>query len=69
MKKSKIVIIAIFIVVVFVVFFERMLPSVGINTTINTNEKRSITIAKEIFYRQTLNNCAPYSAMAVINIV
>jgi hypothetical protein len=28
-----------------------------------------LEISNEIYYRQTLNNCAPYSTMAVINIL
>jgi predicted double-glycine peptidase len=46
------------------------MPSVGIK--INGNNIKSINylkISDDIFYRQTLNNCAPYAVMGVINIL
>ncbi len=46
-----------------------MIPSFGIQIQENQNTFNSLTISDEIYYRQTLNNCAPYSVMAVINVL
>ena len=46
----------------------RVFPSVGLNTKENHRQKNILAMS-EIYYRQTFNNCAPYSAMAAINII
>ncbi|MBN2353402.1 MAG: C39 family peptidase [Spirochaetales bacterium] len=47
----------------------RALPSIGVIITQNKDGAHSLRIDKNIFYRQTYNNCAPYSVMAVIGIL
>ena len=46
----------------------RVFPSIGLNTKENYG-KKNILIMSDIYYRQTFNNCAPYSAMAAINVI
>jgi predicted double-glycine peptidase len=63
-------IILIIVLSVFSISFLRIMPSMGIK--IKGNNDKSInylTISSDIFYRQTLNNCAPYAVMGVINIL
>jgi hypothetical protein len=53
----------------FTVSFLRILPSIGIKIDENNNQIKYLNISNEIYYRQTLNNCAPYAVMGVINIL
>ena len=46
----------------------RVFPSVGLNTKENHRQKNILAMS-DIYYRQTFNNCAPYSAMAAINVI
>ena len=46
----------------------RVFPSIGLNTKENHRQKNILAMS-DIYYRQTFNNCAPYSAMAAINII
>jgi hypothetical protein len=41
----------------------------GISIKENNNLMNYLKISNEIYYRQTFNNCAPYSVMAIINIL
>ncbi|MDR0524706.1 MAG: C39 family peptidase [Spirochaetaceae bacterium] len=54
---------------VFTMVFLRTVPSVGLKIMENTNSLKYLKISNEIYYRQTLNNCAPYTVMGVINIL
>jgi hypothetical protein len=54
---------------IFLLSLFRVFPSVGIEIKEINNKINYLNISKEIFYRQTFNDCAPYSAMAVINII
>jgi len=70
MKWRKIISIAVLsLLIIFFVFFSRMIPSFGIDIKTNNNVKNYLEISNEIYYRQTLNNCAPYSVMGVINVL
>jgi hypothetical protein len=60
---------ALLLLIIFFVFFSRMIPSFGIDVKTNNNVKNYLEISNEIYYRQTLNNCAPYSVMGVINVL
>jgi hypothetical protein len=46
-----------------------MPPSLDVIIIPNENTKNYLYMSNEIFYRQTFNNCGPYSVMAVINIL
>ena len=46
----------------------RVFPSIGLNTKENHRQKNILAMS-DIYYRQTFNNCAPYSAMAAINVI
>jgi predicted double-glycine peptidase len=69
-KRIKIASIAILLALaVFFVFFSRMIPYLGIKIIVNNNEINYLKISNEIYYRQTINNCAPYAVMGVINVL
>ena len=68
-KRLKILVIMIFIIFVFSIIFLRTIPSLGIKLNENDNSIKYLIISDEVYYRQMLNNCAPYSAMGVINII
>jgi len=57
------------ILAIFFVFFSRAIPSFGINVTAGNNAIHYLEISDEIYYRQTMNNCGPYSVMGVINVL
>jgi hypothetical protein len=65
----KIFFVIFFIMLVFSVIFLRSIPSFGIKLSENNNLMNYLKISNEIYYRQTLNNCAPYAVMGVINIL
>jgi len=74
MKISSKLLIKIFLAILFAVFvfgffFLRPLPSFGIKINKNNNPINYLKMSKEIYFRQTFNNCAPYSVMTVINIL
>jgi hypothetical protein len=54
---------------VFCIIFFRSIPSFGIKFNENNNSMNYLKISNEIYYRQTLNNCAPYAVMGVKNIL
>jgi len=56
-------------ILIFGFFLLRPLPSFGIKFNKNDYPVNYLEMSKEIYYSQTFNNCAPYSAMAVINIL
>jgi hypothetical protein len=41
----------------------------GIEITENNSQLHYLNMSAEIYYRQTLNNCAPYAVMGVLNIL
>ena len=55
------------LLILFLLLFGRSFPSIIFENTNIKYSVNSIEIAKDIYYRQTMNNCAPYSVMAVIN--
>ena len=57
------------VLAIFFIFFSRMMPSFGINITADNNVINYLEISNEIYYRQTINNCGPYSVMGVINVL
>jgi hypothetical protein len=57
------------IIFIFITVFLRIIPSIGIKINENNNTINYLKISNEIYYRQTLNNCAPYSVMGVINVL
>ena len=67
-KKVLISIITLCCVFISLIFFGRTLPS-RINLKDINNKESYLNINKDLFYRQTINNCGPYSVMAVINVL
>lgn len=57
------------IFICFIISFLRIIPSIGIKINEDNKEINYLTISSDVFYRQTLNNCAPYAVMGIINIV
>ena len=55
--------------VIFVLFFGRAVPSFTVKAGTNFTESHYLKMDRNLFYRQTVNNCGPYSVMAVINIL
>ena len=55
--------------VIFLLCFGRVLPSCISKGNNVYPDSYYLQMNKEIFYRQTLNNCGPYSVMAVMNIL
>ncbi|MDR1315734.1 MAG: C39 family peptidase [Spirochaetales bacterium] len=53
----------------FIISFLRIIPSMGIEITENNSQLHYLNMSAEIYYRQTLNNCAPYAVMGVLNIL
>jgi hypothetical protein len=69
-RKGKIFLKAILIMIcIFTISFLRIIPSFGLKINRNNKPLNHLTISNEIYYRQTLNNCAPYAVMGVINIL
>ncbi len=73
MKKRKMVLKTILIFfaafVIFLLCFGRAIPSYISKGNNVYPDSYYLQMNKEIFYRQTLNNCGPYSVMAVMNIL
>lgn len=68
-KKLLLILICILIFLsVFVIFFGRVLPS-KINIQDVESKVYTLEMNKDLFYRQTINNCGPYSVMCVANII
>jgi predicted double-glycine peptidase len=65
----KILFVILLIALVFGFIFLRSIPSFGIKFNENNSLINYLKMSDEIYYRQTLNNCAPYSVMGVINIL
>ena len=57
------------VAILFLLGFLRFFPSVGLKISNNDKAINYLNISKDIYYEQTLNNCGPYSVMAVINIL
>jgi len=68
-KAAFLVLSILFLCILGLLLFGRTFPSLGIKFKTNTITTNSLKIDRNIFYRQTLNNCGPYSVMAVINIL
>jgi hypothetical protein len=66
---KKISIIFLALLFVFTMIFLRIVPSIGLKIVENNNSIKYLKISNEIYYRQTLNNCAPYAVMGVINVL
>ena len=60
---------ALLLVGLIFLLFGRAFPSTSVSIEGSVYTINSLTISKDIYYRQTLNNCAPYSVMAVLNIL
>ncbi len=73
MKKRKIIVNVISILLVasalFLLCFGRVIPSYLKKRNNSLPNSYYLKMNKNLFYRQTLNNCGPYSVMAVINIL
>ena len=73
MKKRKIIFNVISILLVasalFLLCFVRAIPSYLKKRNNSLPNSYYLKMNKNLFYRQTLNNCGPYSVMAVINIL
>jgi len=65
----KILIVILLVGLIFSIIFLRTIPSFGIKFYDNNKLMYYLEISNEIYYRQTLNNCAPYAVMGVINIL
>jgi hypothetical protein len=57
------------VVSIFLTLFLRTIPSFGIKFYENDILTNYLPISNEIYYRQTFNNCAPYSVMGIINVL
>jgi len=57
------------VIFIFLLFFLRFFPSSGLEIFKPDRAINYLNISKDIYYRQTFNDCAPYSVMAVINIL
>lgn len=70
MKKTiyRISIILVSICAIGVALFGRVFPSILINTKTKTTVAHTLKMNSNIYFRQTYNNCGPYSVMAVLNI-
>lgn len=69
MKKIGVVAVALFVAFfVFLLLFGRVLPSSIEKYSIQCTHN-SLRMDSNLFYRQTINNCGPYSVMAVKNIL
>lgn len=56
-------------IIAFLLWFGRAIPSCVKLSDADLNETFALQMNKNLFYRQTVNNCGPYSVMAVINIL
>jgi predicted double-glycine peptidase len=63
------ILLMVFIIFIFTIIFLRIIPTFRIELNENNNTIKYLKISNEIYYRQTLNNCAPYSVMGIINIL
>ena len=68
-KLFRFLIIFLIIFSIFLLVFGRAIPSSIKIHNKNLNESFALRMGKNLFYRQTINNCGPYSVMAVINIL
>ena len=57
------------LITAFLVFFLRVLPSRGLQFNEINNSINYLSMSKELFYMQSSANCAPYSVMAVVNVL
>lgn len=72
MKKSKKIFLTIALILlglfIFLLIFGRAIPS-GAKIKTSKLIQNYLQMNEDLFYRQTLNNCGPYSVMAVTNIL
>jgi hypothetical protein len=66
-RKISIIIFA--LLIVFAIIFLRAVPSIGLKIIETNHSVKYLKMSDEIYYRQTLNNCAPYAVMGVINVL
>lgn len=62
-------IVFVILLVILTLLFGRAFPSLGIKNTRNENSSNYLYMSNSIYFRQTINNCAPYSVMAVVNVL
>jgi len=55
--------------IILILAFGRVFPSILLKQPESLNQQNSLDISENVFFRQTYNNCAPYSVMAVMNIL
>jgi hypothetical protein len=67
--RVKIIIVIFLFGLIFNTIFLRTIPSFGLKFNENDKLMNYLNISNEIYLRQTLNNCAPYAVMGVINIL
>ena len=53
----------------FLICFGRAIPSCMKIDTVSDSKAVTLNMDSALYYRQTLNNCGPYSVMAVVNIL
>ncbi len=68
-KRYTIPIVLLILSIIIINSLGQFIPSLFVYINDEVLAKKSLKISKDIFYRQTYNNCAPYSVMAVINIL
>lgn len=69
MKRILPVLFFILVCIATLVYLGRAIPSFRANVSENKGIYKAIPLNRSQFLRQTYNNCAPYSAMAVISIL
>ncbi len=69
LKKSNVFFIFIILFFLTFLFLGRAFPSIKPRSKKNELKINSLDMSKDIFFRQSLNNCGAYSVMAVINIL
>jgi len=70
-SKDRVKIFFIILLIMFIIgiIFLRSIPSFGVKFKENDKLMNYLNISNEIYFRQTLNNCAPYAVMGIINIL
>lgn len=69
MKKILPVLFFVFVCMLTICFLGRAAPSFGADVSENDGVYKAMPLNRSLFLRQSYNNCAPYSAMAVISIL
>ncbi|PIE97302.1 MAG: hypothetical protein CR988_08345 [Treponema sp.] len=69
MKTKKLILLLLTIAVIFLIWACGTFSCIGAKIDKDLPDTKFLKMSKNLFYRQTYNNCAPYSVMAVINIL